>query len=48
MIRTVIFDIDNTMYSFDRAHGKAMEALFEYGNSAFSMDSETVHLLGTT
>lgn len=42
MIHTVIFDIDNTMYSFDRAHGKAMEALFEYGSSAFSMDSETM------
>lgn len=27
MIKAVIFDLDNTLYSYDRAHGKAFEAL---------------------
>lgn len=38
MIRAVIFDIDNTMYNFDRAHAAAMEALFRYGNQALSLE----------
>ena len=34
----IIFDIDNTMYNFDRAHAAAMEALFRYGNQALSLE----------
>ena len=30
MIRTVLFDIDNTLYSYDEAHKVAFAALLEY------------------
>lgn len=42
MIKAVYFDIDNTMYSFDRAHITAMDALLEYGKREFSLDPETM------
>lgn len=40
MIKTVIFDIDNTMYSFDRAHTAAMDALLRYGQKKLALDPE--------
>ena len=40
MIRAVIFDIDNTMYNFDRAHKAAMEALFRYGNHTLTLQTD--------
>ena len=30
MIKTVIFDIDNTLYNFDEAHEAGMEEVFFY------------------
>lgn len=39
MIKTVIFDIDNTLYSFDKAHGTAMDALLRYGEDTLDLDS---------
>lgn len=40
MIKAVIFDIDNTMYDFDAAHGIAMEALTDYCTSAFPVEKD--------
>lgn len=40
MIKAVIFDIDNTMYSFDRAHKTAMTALGAYVRENFGMEPE--------
>lgn len=31
MIKSVIFDIDNTLYNYDKAHETAMEKLTSYG-----------------
>ena len=39
MIKAVIFDIDNTMYSFDAAHKTAMAALCAYTEKNFGMDA---------
>ncbi len=45
MIKAVIFDIDNTMYSFDAAHKVAMAALCAYTEKTFGMSaSETKEL----
>ncbi len=41
MIKTVVFDIDNTLYSFDRAHSAALEALISYAGQKLGMDRET-------
>lgn len=41
MIKTVVFDIDNTLYSFDRAHAAAFEALVSYAEQKLGMDRET-------
>lgn len=38
MIRAVIFDIDNTMYNYDRAHSIAMAELLKYGEQKLHMD----------
>lgn len=35
MIKAVIFDIDNTMYDYDKAHQTGMRALIDYSTSAF-------------
>lgn len=37
MIRTVIFDIDNTLYSYDDAHKVAFAALLEYAEKNLHM-----------
>lgn len=39
MIKAVIFDIDNTMYSFDEAHRSAMAALSDYTEKHFGMST---------
>lgn len=37
MIKTVIFDVDNTLYSFDSAHEKAMAALSRYAEKELGL-----------
>ncbi len=37
-IKAVYFDIDNTLYNFDRAHEAAMEELLGYGKKEFLLD----------
>lgn len=41
MIKAVIFDIDNTLYSYDDAHAVAWEALCAYAREQLHMDAET-------
>ena len=41
MIKTVIFDIDNTLYDFDRANLCGMEAVQEYCQTVFGLEGET-------
>lgn len=41
MIKALIFDIDNTLYSYDRGHEPAWEALCGYALTELSMDRET-------
>ena len=41
MVKAVIFDIDNTLYSYDDAHAVAWEALCAYVNAQLDMDAET-------
>ena len=40
MIKTVIFDIDNTLYSYDKNHVYGMEALAAYCETAFGITAE--------
>lgn len=40
MIKAVIFDIDNTMYNFDRAHRTAMDALLDCGKKELGLEPE--------
>lgn len=42
MIKAVIFDIDNTLYSFDNAHAPAMEALYAYAREHLGMEPEVL------
>lgn len=42
MIKAVFFDIDNTLYSYDKAHTAAMERLVEFTASECSLDQNTV------
>ena len=46
MIRTVIFDIDNTLYSYDDAHKVAFAALLEYAEKNLHMTAEEFTKLG--
>lgn len=41
MVRAVIFDIDNTLYSYDDAHAVAWEALCAYAREQLEMDADT-------
>lgn len=45
MIKTVIFDIDNTMYDYDRVHRTAMAALGAYMKENFGMAPEETEAL---
>ena len=38
MIKAVVFDIDNTLYSFDRAHAYAFEALTAYAGERLGLE----------
>lgn len=40
MIKAVIFDIDNTLYSYDQNHVYGMRALADYCESAFGITAE--------
>ena len=40
MIKTVIFDIDNTLYDYDKNHVYGMKALADYCESAFGKSEE--------
>jgi putative hydrolase of the HAD superfamily len=40
MIRTVIFDVDDTLYSFSHADKAALEELIAYANEQFGWDEE--------
>ena len=40
MIKTVIFDIDNTLYNFDAAHETGMEAVCNYVYEQFGWEKE--------
>ena len=41
MIKAVVFDIDNTLYSYDDAHAVAWEALCTYAKEHLHMDADT-------
>ena len=41
MVKAVVFDIDNTLYSYDDAHAVAWEALCAYAKVQLDMDAET-------
>lgn len=40
MIKTVIFDIDNTLYSFDKAHGVAFDLLQQYAEDKLGIERD--------
>ena len=40
MVKTVIFDIDNTLYNFDAAHEAGMEAVCNYVYEQFGWEKE--------
>ena len=41
MVKAVVFDIDNTLYSYDDAHAVAWEALCTYAKNQLDMDADT-------
>ena len=45
MIKTVLFDIDNTVYSYDEAHEKAMEQVYRYCQEKFQWEKELTKIL---
>lgn len=45
MIKTVIFDIDNTLYSYDQAHAVAFQALLNYAERELGIPPEEFRLL---
>ncbi|MCR4675650.1 MAG: HAD family hydrolase [Sphaerochaetaceae bacterium] len=42
MIKAIFFDIDGTLYSYEKGNRKAMEALADYAHKNFSWESETL------
>ena len=40
MIKEVIFDIDNTLYSYDKGHKEGMNELYRYVNEQFQVGRE--------
>ena len=40
MVKAVLFDIDNTLYSYDDAHAVAWEALLDYAREHLAMDRD--------
>lgn len=45
MIKTVIFDIDNTLYSYDDAHKQAFSALLDYAEELLDISREDFRCL---
>lgn len=43
--KAVFFDIDNTICSYDEANAAAMEKLYQFGKTEFSLDQEKMKLL---
>ena len=41
MVKAVVFDIDNTLYSYDDAHAVAWEALCAYAKEHLGMEADT-------
>lgn len=41
MIKTVIFDLDNTLYDYDAAHSVAFRTLINYAQEEFGLSPET-------
>ena len=41
MVKAIVFDIDNTLYSYDDAHAVAWEALCAYAKAHLGMDAES-------
>lgn len=51
MLKAVVFDIDNTLYSYDEAHAAAYQALTAYAQQRLSMPPKAfdeLHRLGST
>ena len=42
MIKAVIFDIDNTLYDYDKNHVYGMKALADYCESDFGKSEEEI------
>lgn len=42
MIKAVIFDIDNTLYNYDKTHILGMKALADYCKGAFGIEEQTM------
>lgn len=45
MIKTVLFDIDNTLYSYDKAHKLAFAALLDYAETHLGVTAQAFTLL---
>ena len=45
MIKTVIFDIDNTLYNYDKNHIRGMETLALYCRQEFGLTDEEFHFV---
>lgn len=45
MIKTVLFDIDNTVYSYDKAHKKAIEQVYLYCQEKFQWEKSLTRTL---
>ncbi len=45
IVKAVFFDIDNTLYNFDKAHNAAMEELLKYGKKEFSLGPDSMKML---
>ena len=51
MLKAAVFDIDNTLYSYDEAHAAAYQALTDFAQRTFAMppkDFDELHRLGST
>ncbi len=45
MIKAVFFDIDNTLYNYDKAHNAAMTKLLKFGNEEFAISPAKMNCL---
>ncbi len=45
MIKTVLFDIDNTVYSYEQAHEKAIEQVYHYCQQKFQWEKSLTKIL---